>query len=288
MKEAPNFKIGEEVLFPVEDGSLLRGIILKFLRATESVRLEETSTGTIYECPKKLLDKIVGTDVNWRFKYYEDLAKLTIFKEFKSIFVAGSGGLGKSYTIQQILESEEFVEDQDYVYVKGHVSPYALYQLLQENSTLPIIFDDCDSVLTDSKSLEILKAVIDSYSVRRVKWLTSLGARERISRSFEFTGSVIFLSNMPFEKVPQPIVSRTVMVDVSMTAQEKMDRMRYIVKTMPEMDDFSSSEIEELLTVLDRYKLLMQDFNLRSLVKAATMYRKTGTWDYVKASIMAS
>ena len=284
----PNFTIGEEVLFPVEDGSLLRGIILKFLRAKESFRIEETISGAIYECPKKLVDKIVGKDVNWRFSYYEDLAKLTIFKEFKSIFVAGSGGLGKSYTVQQILESEEFVEDRDYVYVKGHVSPYALFQLLQEHCTLPIIFDDCDGILKDSTSLEILKAVIDSYSNRKVKWLTSAGVRERVSRVFEFTGSVIFLSNLPFDKVPQPIVSRTIMVDVSMTAQEKMDRMRYIVKTMPEMDGFSSEEIEELLNVLDRYKLLMADFNLRSLVKAATMYRKTGTWDYVKASIMAS
>lgn len=284
----PNFTIGEEVLFPVEDGSLLRGIILKFLRAKESVRIEETVSGAIYECPKKLVDKLVGTDVNWRFRYYEDLAKLTIFKEFKSIFVAGSGGLGKSYTVQQILESEEFIEDRDYVYVKGHVSPYALFQLLQEHCTLPFIFDDCDGILKDSTSLEILKAVIDSYSNRKVKWLTSAGVRERVSRVFEFTGSIIFLSNLPFDKVPQPIVSRTIMVDVSMTAQEKMDRMRYIVKTMPEMDGFSSEEIEELLNVLDRYKLLMADFNLRSLVKAATMYRKTGTWDYVKASIMAS
>ena len=284
----PNFTIGEEVLFPVEDGSLLRGIILKFLRAKDSVRIEETISGSIYECPKKLVDKIVGKDVNWRFSYYEDLAKLTIFKEFKSIFVAGSGGLGKSYTVQQILESEEFVEDKDYVYVKGHVSPYALFQLLQEHCTLPFIFDDCDGILKDSTSLEILKAVIDSYSNRKVKWLTSAGVRERVSRVFEFTGSVIFLSNLPFDKVPQPIVSRTIMVDVSMTAQEKMDRMRYIVKTMPEMDGFSPEEIEELLNVLDRYKLLMADFNLRSLVKAATMYRKTGTWDYVKASIMAS
>ena len=284
----PNFTIGEEVLFPVEDGSLLRGIILKFLRAKDSVRIEETISGSIYECPKKLVDKMVGTDVNWRFRYYEDLAKLTIFKEFKSIFVAGSGGLGKSYTVQQILESEEFIEDRDYVYVKGHVSPYALFQLLQEHCTLPFIFDDCDGILKDSTSLEILKAVIDSYSNRKVKWLTSAGVRERVSSVFEFTGSIIFLSNLPFDKVPQPIVSRTIMVDVSMTAQEKMDRMRYIVKTMPEMDGFSPEEIEELLNVLDRYKLLMADFNLRSLVKAATMYRKTGTWDYVKASIMAS
>jgi hypothetical protein len=155
----PNFTIGEEVLFPVEDGSLLRGIILKFLRAKDSVRIEETISGTIYECPKKLVDKIVGKDVNWRFSYYEDLAKLTIFKEFKSIFVAGSGGLGKSYTVQQILESEEFIEDRDYVYVKGHVSPYALFQLLQEHCTLPFIFDDCDGILKDSTSLEILKGI---------------------------------------------------------------------------------------------------------------------------------
>lgn len=286
--EKVNYAIGEEVLFPVEDGSLLRGIITKFIRKSGEVRIEESATGNIYECPKGLLDKVVGTDVNWRFRYYEDLAKLTIFKEFKSIFVAGSGGLGKSYTVQQILESEEFIEDVDYVYVKGHVSPYALYQLLQEHCTLPFIFDDCDGILRDTTCLEILKAVIDSYSTRRVKWLTSSGVKERVSRVFEFTGSIIFLSNLPFDKVPQPIVSRTVMVDVSMTAQEKMDRMRFIVKTMPEMDSFKAEEIEELLNVLDRYKLLMADFNLRSLVKAANMYRKTGSWDYVKSSILAS
>jgi hypothetical protein len=288
MESKPNLAIGEVVLFPIEDGSYLRGTILSFLRSDKKARIEEEITGDIYKCPTVSLDKIVSNDVNWRFKYYEDLATLTIFKELKSIFVAGEGGLGKSYIIQQILESEEFREDRDYVYVKGHVSAYALFQLLQDHPSKPFIFDDCDGILKDPIALNILKGVIDSYSVRKVKWLTNSGVASRVSRTFEFTGSIIFLSNLNVENVPQPIVSRTTMVDVSMTSKEKMERMRHIVKHMPEMEAISLVDREKLLDILDSYKMIVKDFNLRSLVKAANMFNKTGDWSYVKASILAS
>lgn len=283
-----NFAIGEDVLFPIEDGSLLKGTIMKFIRSEKLVRIEESETGDRYKCPLESLEKILHNDINWRFKYYEDLATLTIFKELKSIFVAGEGGIGKTYTVRQILESEEFKEDKDYVYVKGHVSAYALYQVLEENSHKPFIFDDCDGILKDPIALNILKGVIDSYSVRRVKWLTNSGVKTRVTRSFEFTGSIIFLSNLTVEQVPQPIVSRTTMVDVSMDSTEKMKRMRHIVNHMPEMEHISMEDREKLLTILNSYKLLVKDFNLRSLVKAANMFNKTGDWSYVKASILAS
>lgn len=281
------FKKGQQVLFPDTSGSLIKGTILSFIRTKGIAKIECEETGDTFKCPIKLLEEGVR-DVNWRFNYYEDLARLTILKEFKSIFVAGTGGLGKTYTVRQILESEEFIEDQDYVYIKGHVSAYALYKTLEEYSHLPIIFDDADGILRDPIAINILKAVMDSYSVRKVKWFTSQGVKTRISNSFVFTGSIIFLSNLPMDKIPQPVTSRTIMVDVSMTNEEKMDRMRYIITTMPEMDDFEEETKEELLHVLNRYKGLVHDFNLRSLVKAATMYEKTGNWDYVKAAILAS
>lgn len=122
---------------------------------------------------------------------------------------SGPAGLGKSWAIEQALkarkeQARELGLDFKYDYVTGAISPVGLYISAwnhREKGNV-IVLDDCDSVFGDEDSLNILKAMLDSGDRRELswrkksKWLEDLG----IDDQFEFEGSVIFLTNLDFEK----------------------------------------------------------------------------------------
>jgi hypothetical protein len=66
-----------------------------------------------------------------------------------------------------------------------------------------LVFDDCDSVLMDDLSLNILKAALDSGKRRRIYWNSdsNMLRREGIPDAFDFNGSCIFITNIKFENL---------------------------------------------------------------------------------------
>ena len=104
----------------------------------------------------------------------------------------------------------------DYAVIKGFSTPKAMYRALFENQDKLVIFDDCDSILKDLTALNILKADLDSYGKRTISWLTERES-EDLPTSFEFKGQVLFISNLPLDRMNSAIMSRAFTVDVSMT-----------------------------------------------------------------------
>ena len=126
-----------------------------------------------------------------------------------SVIVSGPGGLGKSHTVIKALASNglkdcTMVEEpiggraskKAYRVVKGHATPLGLYRTLYENKDGVLVFDDCDSVLKDPLSLNLLKGALDSYSKRIISWKSDR-MDEDLPSVFEFKGRVVFISNLP-------------------------------------------------------------------------------------------
>jgi hypothetical protein len=90
------------------------------------------------------------------------------------------------------------------------------------------VFDDCDSILTDSDAVNLLKGALDSYDTRIISW-NSTRPDEDLPRSFQFTGGVVFISNRPINKIDQALRTRSMCVDLTMTVDQKLDRMEAIV-----------------------------------------------------------
>ena len=85
-------------------------------------------------------------------------------------------------------------------YFSGGVrGTFELVKILYENrNNKVLIFDDFDSVFRTKTQIEILKkALVDSNS-RLITWVdaTKRGKENRIPERFEFTSSVIFISNV--------------------------------------------------------------------------------------------
>ena len=64
------------------------------------------------------------------------------------------------------------------------------------------MFDDCDSILMDELSLNILKGALDSGKSRRISWKAESHKlrSEGVPNSFTFNGSVIFITNLKYEE----------------------------------------------------------------------------------------
>ena len=227
--------------------------------------------------------------INQRFSFVEQMVDMIVTKTLPSAVITGEGGLGKSYTVLKSLEKNGFKNLTDlsnfevgakvdrsksYTVVKGYSTAKGLYRTLFENNGMVIVFDDCDSILKDDVAKNLLKGALDSYSKRYISWNADM-RDDDLPRSFEFTGSIVFVSNMNLEKIDQAIRTRSLVVDLSMTEGQKLERMEVIANSdefLPEISPVSKSlALEFLKSNVNK----IPNMSLRSLI-AVTKIANTG------------
>jgi hypothetical protein len=232
----------------------------------EETNILESSSGAIVNTVSANEPAQSEFDINERFEFLGNFANMVIKDITASLLVSGEGGLGKTHTIKEKLAQAGLLEDQDYVIIKGYSTPKALYATLYENQNKLIVFDDCDSVLKDPISLNILKGALDNYDERIISWLSKGFITDDLPSSFKFTGRVIFISNLSLTKVDGAVKSRTLSVDLSMTLQDKIDRMRAIIRDIE--PDYSLEVKTKVLDFLDINKEKAKELNMRTFEKA--------------------
>jgi hypothetical protein len=96
---------------------------------------------------------------------------------------------------------------------------------------------------------------------------------------FEFKGGVIFISNMPQSRIDQALKTRSMNVDLSMTLDQKLERMSYIV----EKSDTDYSFLPEITVDVKRSALQLitnnkdtaREVSLRTLVNISKILAST-------------
>jgi hypothetical protein len=120
-------------------------------------------------------------------------------------------------------------------------------------------------VLKDPVAVNVLKAALDSYDVRKVAWVSSLRV-DGLPQSFEFTGRIIFISNLDMNRIPEPIVSRSISIDLTMNMEEKIERMAALLPTLEKSVSIEAKT--EVLDLLKEHRSEIKNLNLRTLLKA--------------------
>jgi hypothetical protein len=128
-----------------------------------------------------------------------------------------------------------------------------------------IVFDDCDSVLRDPIALNILKGALDSYGKRIISWNADM-RDDDLPRSFEFTGRIIFISNLTQDKIDQAIRSRSMMIDLSMTTDQKLDRMEHIADLPEFLPEYDAKVKSDALALIREIKEDVKEISLRTLI----------------------
>jgi len=205
--------------------------------------------------------------INERFEFLEDLTSMVITGVTPSLVVLGPGGNGKTNSVRKTIKDNE-LSDGDFIFFKGYSTARGLYNTLYDNNGKLIIFDDCDSVLEDKVSKNILKSALDSYEDRTISWMSKLSKGDEYPTQFDFTGRIIFISNKSKDSIDGAIKSRSLMVDLTMTPEEKIERLAFILPNiLPEYDMLIKKEVLNFLDIV-KYDV---DINLRTFIMVTKM-----------------
>jgi hypothetical protein len=167
------------------------------------------------------------------------------------------------------------------------MSSIGLYKKLYEfaDTKNVLVFDDCDDILQDELSLNILKGALDSGSKRTISWNTDsrILRSEGIPDRFEFKGAAVFITNIKFEHVRSKklrshldaLESRCHYMDLEMdTQREKMLWIQNIVdRGMLDRYEFEPVTRDELLEYISANKDRLRELSLRMVLKIADLRR---------------
>lgn len=230
--------------------------------------------------------------INKRFDFVKQMVEMVASKTVASAIITGQGGLGKSHTVMKALEERGLKNVTDlagfevgtvmrasncYRVVKGFSTAKGLYRTLFEGNRMTLVFDDCDSVLKDPVALNILKGALDSYSERYISWNADMKDDE-LPRSFKFEGSVIFISNMELDRMDQAIRSRAMCVDLSMTQEQKVERMGVIAMDKDFLPEYSREIKEDAVKFIRGMLDDVSNLSLRSLIAVCKIRATSKDW----------
>ena len=233
-----------------------------------------------------------------RFEVLKDMTKAVKAGTVRAMIVTGPPGVGKSFGVDEVLSKDDLFNTlgqrkPKYEIVKGAMSAIGLYAKLYEYSEKGnvIVFDDCDSVLLDDLSLNILKAALDSSKKRTISWNTDsrMLRSEGVPDKFEFKAGAIFITNIKFENVRSKklqdhlaaLESRCHYIDLQMdTDREKCLRIKQIVSDgMLDSYEFEDVQRDEVVDYIMENRSRMRELSLRTVLKVADL-RKSFTTNW--------
>lgn len=271
-----------------------------------------TGEGNVVEkaTTKKETDAEIIERLRERFQILEDMSYAACDGVVRGMVVTGPPGVGKSYGVEKVIREAELMNKmgggtigtgRKYGMEKGAASPIGLYKLLYEYSGTGsvLVLDDCDSVLWDETSLNLLKAALDSSPKRTLSWRSESRVlrNEGIPDQFEFRGSIVFITNLKFDKVRgkikdhlDAIMSRCHYLDLTLdTMRDKFLRCKQIVNDgMLYEYSFGQTEQDELLDYIFENRDKLREMSLRMVLKIADLKKMNGDkWKrYVEMTCM--
>jgi len=234
--------------------------VMTLAKMTKQAKATKGSSMSLEQEPiEKVLtetDEEIMIRLGKRFEILEDMTRAVKKGDVRAMIVTGPPGVGKSFGVEKVLSRHDVFADvandgklKKYEVVKGAMSAIGLYKKLYEFSDRKciLVFDDCDSILLEDLSLNILKAALDSSKKRTIHWNTDsrLLRSEGVPNSFEFKGGAIFISNIKFDHVKskklkdhlEALESRCHYLDLTIdTVREKMLRIRQVVRDCGMLD----------------------------------------------------
>jgi hypothetical protein len=256
--------------------------ILEFDTDAIKRREQEVAQETDQEIVDRLRD---------RFQILTDMTKAVKQGTVRAMIVSGPPGVGKSFGVEEVLQKDDLFNTLSekkprYEIVKGAMSAIGLYAKLYEFSKAKsvVVFDDCDSILMEDLSLNILKGALDSSKRRFISWNTDsrILRSEGIPDRFEFCGSAIFITNIKFEHVRSKklrdhlnaLESRCHYIDLQMdTNREKILRIKQIVNDgmLDDRDGLTTIAKDEVVAFVIKNQDKLRELSLRMVLKIADL-----------------
>jgi len=268
-----------------------------FRTSRKSIADKVTNIKVSYSAPSTETDAEIEARLAERFDILDVLAEACTCGNSRALIVSGPAGLGKSYTVEKRL-AEWDPSAINYTIVKGYVRATGLVKLLHsyKEEGQVIVFDDADAIFFDDVSLNLLKAVCDTTERRVVSWMSEgkliddeTGAL--VPRSFEFKGTIIFISNYDFDAMIdkghklaphlQALVSRAHYIDLQMkTRRDYLIRIKQVIK-QGLLANLGHEELYDVMSFIDRNSDSLRELSLRMAIKLGALRKQNTNWERI-------
>jgi hypothetical protein len=243
-------------------------------------------------------DEQIMERIETRFGILDEMTRAAINGDIRAMIVVGPPGVGKSYGVEYQLEKAGLFDTigqrkVKYEVIKGAMTPIGLYCTLYKHSDPKnvLVFDDCDTILLDDLSLNILKAALDSGKRRRIHWNadSSMLRREGVPDMFDFKGSVIFITNLKFENLRskklqdhlEALQSRCHFLDLTLdTMRDRFLRIQQIFRKGDLFVDYdiTPEQGNDILDFMKTNENRLREMSLRMALKIADLVRVSTNW----------
>lgn len=251
----------------------------EFQEGSEDISLQNSKPFNELETPEEVkAKKKIGKagyafgDPKTIFKDLVNYVNLVIDGQQPGLVVTGQPGVGKTYVITKTVLSRGLVKGKDWVKIKGKSTAAALYVTMYQQNGKLIIFDDCDSIFKDENAVNILKGALDTEE-KQINWnVQGKGIKAPdgtpIPLEFEFSGKVIFITNLNQQAIDDAIKSRNFVLEVALSPEDMIAKIK---QEMPHIMPDVKMEMKEyaLDTMLDVVKSNPDvEINMRTFIKA--------------------
>ena len=250
------------------------------------------ASGHTTETDEQVIERIAA-----RFEILNEMTRGTVDGIVRAMIVVGPPGVGKSFGVENELRKSSLLDrlgDRPvrYEVVKGAMTAVGLFKTLYEYSDegQVLVFDDCDSILLDDISLNVLKAALDSSKKRTICWNSdsSLLRKEGIPNKFDFKGSVIFITNLKFDHVRSvrlrdhldALMSRCHYLDLTIdTRRDKLLRIKQIAQTGTLFPNYgmNKDQEQEIIDFMFKNAPKFREISLRMAIKLADLRKMSAT-----------
>jgi len=255
------------------------------------------------ETEQEAMDRIAS-----RFSVLDEMSRACISGEIRAMIVTGPAGIGKSHGVNLQMEKASMFDrlaskKVRFEVVKGAMSGIGLFAKLYKFSDAKnvLVFDDCD-IWEDQDALNVLKGALDSGKTRRISWNkdSRILREEGIPNSFNFNGSIIFITNKSFDTKKagkmQPhldaLQSRCHFLDL--TVDSERDKMLRIKQVHRDADgglfvdyDFTEEQTDEIMSFIWDNHSKLREVSLRMCLKIADLVKISANWrELAKATCM--
>lgn len=272
--------------------------MIEFVSGRDTVKVE-----TPKETDEEAMDRIAT-----RFGVLDEMSKACIKGDIRAMIVTGPAGIGKSHGVNLQMEKASMFDQLAgkkvrFEVVKGAMSGIGLFAKLYKFSDAKnvLVFDDCD-IWEDQDAVNVLKGALDSGKTRRISWNkdSRILREEGIPNSFNFNGSIIFITNKTFDNKKaskmQPhldaLQSRCHFLDL--TVDSERDKMLRIKQVHRDADgglfadyDFTQEQTDEIMSFIWDNHNKLREVSLRMCLKVADLVKISANWrELAKATCM--
>lgn len=244
----------------------------------------------IMTAESKKSDAEISKEIEDRFTVMETLVDGVINRDIKSMIISGAPGIGKSFTVDEKLLNAKKEGKIRFNQMTGSCTPIGLYIQLwrHQNSGDVLVLDDIDSIFNDQESLNLLKGALDTGRTRQISWMSasSFLREEGVDNTFEFNGTVIFITNMNFDQMIEKatkmsphfaaLVSRCVYLDLGIhTTREIMVRINQVVQNTDILEDLgvSKTHANEIMDWMIDNKDNLRSLSIRTILQLASFIK---------------